>query len=190
MQMQEENGLTNLIYFHTDLMLVLAPDCVWVSPISTCIVPSPALCSVTRAVFRAHTPCWVSVSIPCEKMLVPRSTAALRGKFRNLGASSALHLTGVRWGNILVPWCAGSSTEEGESLCGRTPCILGMLSSMIRKVWPGRWKGSLTQVWLPRQGNDANSVALCSGKQRGCPPWELCALLSHAYTFSLSFLCF
>lgn len=39
--MHEENGPTNLIYFHADLMLALVPDCMWVSPISMHFLPSP-----------------------------------------------------------------------------------------------------------------------------------------------------
>lgn len=65
MQIQEENGLTNLIYFHTDLMLALAPDCVWVSPINTSLSFFPgALCFVTGDALIVYTPHCVPGTIP------------------------------------------------------------------------------------------------------------------------------
>lgn len=179
MQMQKENGLTNLIYFHTDLMLVLAPDCVWYHPLAPALFLLLALCSVTRAVLTAHTPCWVSGSIPGEKNAGPQKDCSPPWGVQELGSFTVLSIW-QEWDEE-ASWFHGvleALLRRGKSLCGRAPCILGMLSSMIRKVWPGWWKGFLMQVWLPRQGNDANSVALCSGKQQGCPPWELCAWLS------------
>lgn len=143
MQIQEENGLINLIYFHADLMLALAPDCVWVSPINTslCFFPG-ALCFVPGDALIVYTPHRVPGTIPYGR----KGTTVFHGRIRNFDAP---HLEGETWGSILVPWHIGCPYGgAGRGLSGMTLlCAWEMLDSMIRKILSSQWRGPLMQVW-------------------------------------------
>lgn len=152
MQIQEENGLTNLIYFHTDLMLALAPDCMWVSPINNHpstppFVSSPGLSALWQGMLSLCTlPTKCQGPYIMAEKVVPRSTTVFHGRIRNFDAP---HLEGETWGSILVPWHIGCPYGgAGRGLSGMTLlCVWEMLGSMIGKILSSQWRGPLIQVW-------------------------------------------
>lgn len=87
MQMQEENGPTNLIYFHTDLTLALAPDWVWVSPVSTCLHSLPWLSALWQGTLSLCTlPAECQEPYLVAEKVVPRRTTVFHGRIRNSDA--------------------------------------------------------------------------------------------------------
>ena len=142
--------LTDLIYFHAINWLVILhgledSQCLpWQQlvggycPLAPAFVPS--LCSLLCGEGCSH--CTHSLWSVRDHVLWKREWSqedpTFHTRIRNFVPHSAFHLEGMRWGSILVPRHAGSSTEvEEEAFMDGTPLHFGDYQEGLAKLMKG-----------------------------------------------------